>query len=501
MRSWIPRPVALLALVAVGYTLCTLLFVGIDLPFSYDENVYSSQVSGNSPPSVFSASRARGITYLIAPITLWTSKIWVLRLYLAVLAGLFFFAAYYLWLKVQNSRVVPLAALLFGTTWIAIFEGSAVMPNHWVAFGAVAATALTVLIVRGTNRVRLSLGLAGVIAFVGLMRPVDALWLSFALAIGVVWGLRKQGIAETLKVLVIGAAGLVLGWLQWIYEAVTEYGGLTERLAAGSHTTYSSFGFYFFEQLRAVFGPLHCYPCSAKFGISWQAVVFWLMIFGLAVLGAVLTRHRGVALLVIGAAMAPTIMYFFATPIAAPRFFLATYALLAIVCADALRRIPDLVRPRLRPITAGVLALGVLAYFGIQLAALENVLAHTRPTRVTYMKVVSQAWKLGVRRPCVVTGFSAVNIANALGCYSRSNLPLDRADLDTALPRAVSPRDVTVVAITFGTDTEVSQHGHWVPQAMPVKLNRPGKPGWQIYMHKRYGGAESDPRTLAARGE
>src|SRR5690606_29899529 len=106
-----------------------------------------------SPP------RARGLMALIAPVAAQTDSITVLRWYLALASAAALFGSYALWLRVRRTVVVPLAASLFAGLWTTIFYGPEVMPNLWVAFGAVAATALTVLATREPTRPAYLVGL------------------------------------------------------------------------------------------------------------------------------------------------------------------------------------------------------------------------------------------------------------------------------------------------------------------------------------------------------
>jgi hypothetical protein len=67
------------AAVTVAFTLCELLFVSPRMGLSWDEAVYVSQVSQHAPAAYFDPARARGITLLVAPVTLLTPSIVALR--------------------------------------------------------------------------------------------------------------------------------------------------------------------------------------------------------------------------------------------------------------------------------------------------------------------------------------------------------------------------------------------------------------------------------------
>ena len=160
-----------LAAVAAVYLLCQFVFVVPHVGFSNDEAIYVSQVSSHAPAAFFSAPRARGISLLVAPITMWTSHVWVLRAYLAVLSTAAFFAVFWLWRPLRGDRVLALAAALFGGLWITQFYGPGAMPNLWVALSAVAAVGCFLRAVANPAD-HLALGvLGGAVALAALCAP------------------------------------------------------------------------------------------------------------------------------------------------------------------------------------------------------------------------------------------------------------------------------------------------------------------------------------------
>lgn len=127
-----------LAAVAGAFTLAQLVLVRPDLGLGWDETVYVSQVSGQVPAAFFSAPRARGISLLTAPIASWSDSTVLLRVYLAVLAGLGLYFALRVWRAHVTPRVLALAGALFASLWVTLFYGPQAMPNYWVAVGALA---------------------------------------------------------------------------------------------------------------------------------------------------------------------------------------------------------------------------------------------------------------------------------------------------------------------------------------------------------------------------
>ena len=127
-----------LVLVAGAFTVAQLALVRPGMGLGWDEVVYVSQVSPQAPAAFFSAPRARGVSLLAAPIASWSTSTELLRVYMALLSGLGLFLALRAWRGLFPLRVLALAGALFATLWVTLFYGPQVMPNYWVAIGALA---------------------------------------------------------------------------------------------------------------------------------------------------------------------------------------------------------------------------------------------------------------------------------------------------------------------------------------------------------------------------
>src|SRR5690349_2077042 len=175
-----------LALVAGAFTLAQLLLVRPGMGLGWDETVYVSQVGSHAPAAFFSAPRARGVPLLVAPVAAWSSSTVLLRIYLAVLAGLALFLALRAWRGVFPARVLATAGALFATLWVTLFYGPQAMPNYWVAVGALAGTGC--FLRAQANRLdRGALwGVGGSAALMAWMRPTDAVWATLPLLVLVV---------------------------------------------------------------------------------------------------------------------------------------------------------------------------------------------------------------------------------------------------------------------------------------------------------------------------
>ncbi|QIK07785.1 hypothetical protein G7Z12_18775 [Streptomyces sp. ID38640] len=260
----------------------------------WDETVYVSQVDRHTPAAFFSAPRARGVSFLLAPVAVLTTSATVLHCYLAVLSGAGLLLSLCVWRRLLPAPVPALGGALFAGLWITLFYGPQAMPNLWVAYAALAATGCFLRAVRQPSRQLApragrgaAAGLALAVAVAALMRPTDAVWLTvplFAAALCVPsW--RRPAVLLALP------AGLALGCAEWVAEAYLSYGGLLARLrqAAGIQ---GGLGWHlsFDDHARSLQGKTLCRPCQ----LSWEHPVtaVWWFLLPLAVIGAVWVALR-----------------------------------------------------------------------------------------------------------------------------------------------------------------------------------------------------------------
>ncbi|KUL37885.1 hypothetical protein ADL22_19800 [Streptomyces sp. NRRL F-4489] len=476
------RPLPWLAGLGAAFTLLQLLLVVPGSGLGWDETVYAGQVVRDVPAPFFSAPRARGITYLLAPAAALTSDTTALRITLAVLSGAGLCGALWIWRRLLPVRVLVLGGALFATLWITLYYGPQAMPNLWSAYGALAATGCFLRAVRDRADRRALAGLPLAVAVAALMRPPDAVWLVLPLALAALavpaW--RRP------VLLPLMAGGLLLGAADWIAEAYLRFGGLAARLHRAAEIQ-GGIGWHLAvdDQIRSLDGRGLCRPCDVPWSHPGTAV--WWFALPLLTAGGALAAARArrlpTALLPAAVALATAVPYLFLIDYAAPRFLLPAYALLALPAADCLWR---LAAPggRLRARAAAVTAAALAAHLAVQFAVLTGNTARNRHMRQDFTAAAATLHRLGVRPPCVLSGDHAVQLAYYAGCASRQTAGPDTALTPGALRAAAARRPVAVLVPPPGARPAVARG--WRPAALAAA----GRfRGYRVYLSPPPGGA------------
>ncbi|MER6243798.1 hypothetical protein [Streptomyces griseorubiginosus] len=401
----------LIAAVAAAFTLAQLLLVRPGMGLGWDETVYVSQVGTQAPAAFFSAPRARGVSLLVAPIASWSTSTELLRVYLAVLSGLALYLALRTWRGLFPDRVLAVGGALFASLWITVFYGPQAMPNYWVAVGALGTVGC---FLRARENPRALWGVVAGAALMAWMRPTDAVWTTLPLFV-------VAAVTRRPRPAVALVAGLVLGGVQWVIEAYTSYGGLAERLHEGSRIQ-GGLGpqFAVVDQLRSLGGRALCRPCTGPLPnpaiMTWWAVLPLLAAVGLVV--AVRAGRTARTLVPLACATTAAVPYLFLIGYAAPRFLLPGYLLMAIPVADALFHLATTPAGRWRPVAATVLAIGLAGHLAVQYAVLERTVRRTTASHQDWADTAAELHRLGVRPPCVLTGYLSVPVAYYAGCHS-----------------------------------------------------------------------------------
>ncbi len=475
------------AVVALVFVLAQLALVMPGSGLGWDETVYTSQVSGEVPAAFFSAPRARGVSYLVAPVAALTTDVVPLRVYLAVLSGAGLFAALWAWRTVLPARVLALGGGLFASLWITLYYGPEVMPNLWSALGALAAVGCFLRAARaaahgGRAYRRALFGLWAAGAVVALMRPPDAAWLALALtgAALTVPAWRRPGLVTAVL------TGVVAGAVPWVVEAYTSYGGLLDRLHRASEIQGGmGWNLAVTDQLQSLSsGSTLCRPC----GLPWQdhaAGVWWLALPLLAVAGTVAAVRRGraaTAVLPLVAGVLPAVPYLFLIDYAAPRFLLPAYALLMLPVADSLWWVVTGPAARLRPWVCGLVVVLLAAHIGVQLGVLNGLTDRATRWNGELTAVAGRLNRLGVRGDCIVSGDHAPPLGYYTGCESRQIGGHDGSITPDGLRRAarrrpvaylVSPGQPTPAVIRDWRRVGLPAHTRYADDRLYVSLPRP----------------------------
>lgn len=450
--SWRDPGQGLTVLVACAFTFAQLLLVGPHMGLGWDETVYVSQVSAHAPASYFSAPRARGISLLVAPIAAWSSSTALLRVYLAVLSGVALFLALRAWRGLFPARCVALGGALFAGLWVTLFYGPQVMPNYWVAVGALACTGCFLRVHEdGADRQAL-VGVAVSAALMTSMRPTDAVWATAPLLFLLVFvrGWRRLSLLAALL------GGLLAGAAEWIAEAFHSYGGLLRRLSDGSRIQ-GGLGWHFAigDQLRSLAGRTLCRPCTGPLPnpaiTAWWFVLPLLTMLAVAVALQVRRPARPSDTLVpLACAATAAFPYLFMIGYAAPRFLLPAYALLAIPVASALLHLVTGPYGRWRPFAAAVAAAGLAGHLAVQFAVLHATAERTAADHRAWSRTAAELHRLGVRPPCLLTGNEAVPIAFYAGCSSAATSGSNANSTPAAITRTARLIPVAYLATPTG---------------------------------------------------
>jgi Tfp pilus assembly protein PilV len=433
-----------LGAVAVVFTLAQLVLVRPGLGLGWDETVYVSQVSGHVPAAYFSAPRSRGISLLVAPIASWSDSTVLLRVYLAVLSGLALYLALRVWRGHLGPGVLALAGALFASLWVTLFYGPQAMPNYWVAIGALACVGCF-LRARANARDRAAWwGVFAGAALMALMRPMDAVYIVLPLLALCLLSLRHP------RLLVVLVVGLVAGAGEWVIEAYTSYGGLAQRLSAASGIQ-GGLGWHLavLDQLHSLGGRTLCRPCTGS-APNPAVTLWWFALPLLAVLGSVVAvrTRRALPVLLPGAcAVTAAVPYLFLVGYAAPRFLLPAYALLALPVALGLVHLVTAPARRAgRTLAVGLLAVGLAGHLAVQYAVLEHTVHSSAASRAEWARTAAALHALGVRQPCLLSGYDAVPIAYYTGCGSAQTAGHDASTSVAELTRAAHRTSFAVLA-------------------------------------------------------
>jgi len=271
----------LLVAVGVAYLVAQVALFSFSRPPGWDESVYLSQVMPGRDLA-FDAWRARGITLLIAPVTVLGGSVGQVRLFLMVASAIAVTTSFRVWIPLIGFAA-PVAAVMFSFTWLALLNGSEVMPNLWAAILGLATTGLVARRL-DDGRARHIVLAAATLAAMALTRPTEAAVLAGAIGLYVVVFRRTEW-----RLLAPLGVGLALGWLPWFIEMSIRFGGPVRALdeAAVEHFAAASVSHNLFIHLAATGGKL------AVDRVPLGGVIWWGLLVSLTIVAIAKARGAG----------------------------------------------------------------------------------------------------------------------------------------------------------------------------------------------------------------
>jgi hypothetical protein len=341
-------PVFWLFAVSILYLFAQVLLFDESRYLEWDEAEYLARASSQLSTPEWPAHRALGIVWIISPVTMIGGSLVVLRWYLVVVSALAVALAFSRWIR-PVGIVAPIGMAIFASGWLALFYGSEISPNLYVAVAAVGAAGSLAAYVIGKRNTDL-LWLAAFVGTAFVLRPSDAVVLSAGLAAASVVVLKR---ADVIRVGSALLAGFLVGVTPWVIESYRHFGGPFARLEAASENVGQGFALKLVEQLRLADGPL---VGPDPLGVASPATLVVVGIGGLIAIFGVMTREMRPAVpIAFGVGALLGLPYLVYVDVSAPRFLLPSIALMSIPIGLGLLALRD------RRASLGVLAVGFLA--------------------------------------------------------------------------------------------------------------------------------------------
>ena len=400
-----------LVLVSAAFLAAELTPALLRMPLGADEITYIARTSAHASAISLPPVHGQGMGLLAAPVTLFTTSLTAIRIWMSVLSAVGLFLAVLCWRGLRPMWVLALAELVLASLAITQNSGVQIYPDWWGAVGLLALTGLFLRAANGTMRARVVLPLIGFVSLViVLLRPQNVVFLMgpVILACLVVRGWRN------FKVLAAMAVGTALGFAEWAAGAYLWFGGLIERInLAGQEPPPLHLYFALLTQLRYVNGSWYCSSGCTQWAVPYETP-WWIGFLAIAILGLWAGWHRGAmkASSVLAGATAVWVFVLYAclVPFGAPRYLLPTYALMSILVADGI--VWAVTESRWRKLAAAAACLFLLCGIVSQRAILQHQAAYQTIDR-QFPAEAQELKKIGVHPPCVLDNTS---IAYYLGC-------------------------------------------------------------------------------------
>lgn len=465
---WITRPAVALVVVGFLYILAQAILVDLDRPPDWDEANYLSQVSPGHEAIPLAAHRARGIVYVVAPVSLAGAGIEAVRIWMVIASASLLVLAFSVWIPIVGWAA-PLGAAMFAFTWLALFYGSEVYPNLLTALLAVAFVGLLLRHERSGSRLHLFL-MGSAVVGLAFLRPPDA-----AVAVGL--GVTFCMILSRRKVRVAAAliAGFLAGIAPWVIEAYARFGDPIQRLQYGRGPVSAGWTFTAVEHLRLLDGRPMIGPDPSGAIPAWGAAT-WIAGGGLVFVALLWSRsdprrYRDAIAVPVVAGLGLALPYFVGIGAVTPRFLLPAYGLLVIPAA--LGVISTAERRRWVLLAPIVLIVGALGAWHGRTA--QDVNGRAVREREEAQVVALALEEAAAGKPCAfVSQYGFPQIQYASGCTG-SRLILDEPSLPSRLLQ-LADRGHLLFALAIGTPPDTSPLHDW--EHAPIAGTR-----WTLYHH------------------
>jgi hypothetical protein len=473
---WLGWETRWLLLVTVCYVVLQPMLFHMDRFLVYDESVYVTQVYPGVSPTPFTAPRARGLPWLISPVSLFSPPLVVIRCYLLLILGVLLFIAFRAWIPVLRMRAVA-AAALFATGWLTLFYGTEIFPNLPAALGEIAAAGYLAQHlsrqVDDRTRRRALVKAAVAVGLVAVVRPTEATYVTLGLLVVSVTRNWRLLLARSA---ILGGA-LVIGWLPWVIEAYLRYGGFIARLRAAS-TNAETAGFHpanVWHYLTLTDGPLDgtTDATAPVLGYLWWLLLAIGIVFAIG--RAVRYRDRTAAVAACGG-LAAAMEYLLLDTVVQARFLLPAYGLLTVCLVAALPPLPATRVPRASAWVAISLSFAVFAGWNLHIAKeLENQQYLRAQSSLELGQVLH---RLSPNGPCFFASeFGFPEISFASGCRGASlSGPLATS---INLPTASGSAPVYVLTVTDPEKLAIR------PVPGTVRKLQEISPGWWLFIAPR----------------
>lgn len=435
-------PTFWLVAVSILYLCAQVLLFDENRYLEWDEAEYLARASSQLANPEWPPHRALGVVWIVSPVTLLGGSLFALRWYLVVVSTVALGLAFSRWIRPVGG-VAPLGMAIFASGWLALFYGSEMSPNLYVAAAAVGAAGSLVAYFMDKRNTDL-LWLAAFVGAACVLRPSDAVVLLLGLGLLAVLVLNRTDVIRAEAALI---AGFVIGVTPWVIESYLHFGGPFERLQAARELVGGTFTLNLTDHLLMADGSL-IGPDPLR--IASPAAIAVFGISSLIAIYAVANREMRPAVPIafaVGILMA--MPYLFYVEALAPRFLLPSFALMSIPIGAGLVGLRD------QHARLGMLAIGFLLVASVWSA---SVAVSVHREQFAYREVMREAGSAIAERTDAgecrfMSQFSSPSMVVETGCEGR-HLGIDQIPCQIEAMQSEAPESDILIVLADRIDVE-----------------------------------------------